>query len=254
VAEEPGDPGGQGALTRRQLELVLRRAAELERSAAPDDLMTAQDAERIGVEAGLSRDAVRQALVELEAGELAATLPPSLVDRVIGARAGVFERAVPGPPQDVRMRVERFMRQQLMQVKRNFGDRMVWTRARGWGPLMLRLLDFSRGHFPAGVEVETRIAQAEADSRVRIRVAVALGERRRDRALAAGIGLLSGSVLAASSWAMLGGHLPAELALTGVGALIATGSLAASRRAYGRDVAAVADTLERFLDSLEHER
>ena len=72
VAEDPDrpeKPESRQKLSRRQLELVLRRAAELERNEADgDELVSAEEVERLGLEAGLSPESLERALVEVRTG------------------------------------------------------------------------------------------------------------------------------------------------------------------------------------------
>lgn len=74
-------------LTRKQVELVLRRAAELEqRDENALDTLTPQELERVADELGMSRDALNQALAESRAGALVAEEERTLLDRVFGGR------------------------------------------------------------------------------------------------------------------------------------------------------------------------
>src|SRR2546430_9509687 len=85
-------------LTREQVELVLRRAAELERGhVAGEALVSAEELTRIADEVGLAPDAIRRALHEVRTGTLVPPASPTVLDRVLGPAQWIIERAVPGP-------------------------------------------------------------------------------------------------------------------------------------------------------------
>ena len=114
-------------LSRQQVDFVLRRAAEIDTSNnqaehAGETALSVQEVLRLGEEAGLPRDAVVQALTEMKRG---AALEPEAgaLTRTLGASQIVVSRLVPGPVEQVRRAVDRFLRDQLMTVRRHHGDR-----------------------------------------------------------------------------------------------------------------------------------
>ncbi|HJZ84246.1 MAG TPA: hypothetical protein VKN99_03705 [Polyangia bacterium] len=249
------DESRRDKLTRTQLELVLRRAAELEQSGGQaDELVSEEEAERAGLEAGLSREALQRALAEVRVGGLAPAAPPTALDRTIGPAALVVERVVPGPLAEVRARVERFLRGQLMRVKRNFGDRVVWQQAQGFWPGLVRAFDWSRQYALAqGVEIESAITEEpDGSGRVRVRMKLDVRALRRTRAGAAAAGLVLGAGAVVSGLFLHA--IASELVVLAAGGGLAGVSVLASRRAYRRDLDRLQIAIERFFDALEHER
>ena len=245
-------------LTKAQLELVLRRAAELEKASgqAGEELVSPEEIQRIGAEAGLSPDALQRALTEVKSGALIPATPPpppTVVDRTIGPSRLMVERVVPGNLDDVRRRVERFLKDQLMEVRRNYGDRVVWRRAEGFWPGFMRAFDFSHQYaLSQGIEIESTVMPAGEPDRVRIRVTIDAAPLRRNRAAGATTGVVAGTALAIGSFFIFPGHLPVELLVAAGGGAAAFGSVVGSRNAYRKDLDRMRDLLERFLDDVEH--
>jgi hypothetical protein len=246
-----------GKLSRPQLEDVLRRAAELESGRAetageedPGAHLDEQDVLRLGVEAGLSEGSLRRALVELRRGELAERESGAL-GFTLGPRQIVVSREVPGPAEPVQRAVDRFLREQLMTVRRHHGERVEWERAQGLWPGLARSLDFARRYaFGPVTRVETLVVgEGEAATSVTFRIDISDMRRHRfTRAL-----LRAG---AAFSIFGLGGvvFFPGfgvndVLALLGGGAA-AGGLFALERRRFEESRAQVALAPERFLDLL----
>ena len=102
-------------LTPTEVQLVLRRAAELERRRDDDDDggLAPAELEELARDAGLSLPAVRQALAEVRAGA-----PPS---PGAGGRALVVTRTLPGSADELQRRLERLLHAQMMRKKRDFG-------------------------------------------------------------------------------------------------------------------------------------
>jgi hypothetical protein len=247
----PGDPKDD-KLSRQQLELALRRAAEIERrEGAPGDMIAISDAERIAAEAGLSPQAVRQALAEVRTGALT---PPSVFDRVLGPRRLVVERVVPGPIEFVRRQVDRFFKDQLMRVKRNFGDRIVWEPAAGFATAMVRAFDWNRQYaIGQGLEIECEVAEQSAGPppRVTVRFLVDVGIQRRHRMGQIAGGAVLGGAMAAGAVPLVG-HLLYEIIAIAGGGTMAVAAVMNARSSFRRDNERVKLALDRFLDSLEH--
>jgi hypothetical protein len=248
----------QDKLTKAQLELVLRRAAELEKASGQtgEELVSPEEIQRIGSEAGLSPEALQRALAEVKSGALVPATPPqppSVVDRTIGPPRMVVERVVPGAIDDVRRRVQQFLKDQLLEIRRNYGDRIVWRRAEGFWPGFMRAFDFSHQYaMSQGIEVESSVTPAGEADRVRIRVSIDAASLRRNRTAAATTGIVAGTALAVGSFFMMPGHLPLELLVAAGGGATAFGSVMGSRNAYRKDLDRMRDVLERFLDDVEH--
>jgi len=245
-----------GKLSRPQLEDVLRRAAELEsgRTGATGGDESAhldeQDVVRLGIEAGLSEGALRRALGEMRRGELMVRDEGPL-GVTLGPGQILVSREIPGPAEPVQRAVDRFLREQLMTVRRHHGERVEWERARGLWPGLARSLDFARRYaFGPVTRVETLVvAEGEAATNVTFRIDVS--EMRRHRFTRA---LLRAG--AAFSLFGLGGvaffpgfGMNDVLALLGGGA-VAGGLFALERRRFEESRALVALAPEKFLDLL----
>jgi hypothetical protein len=248
----------QGRLSRVQIEQVLRRAAELEARQTggeqPDEgeetRLSEQDVLRLGEEAGLSQSSLQNALQELQRGQLVAGERDSL-DRALGARQIVVTRSVPGPAGPVRRAIERFLREQLMTVRRHHGDRVEWERARGLWPGLARSLDFARRYaFGPVTRVETEVI-SEGEQSTLVRFRIDLSELRRHR-------LLRACLRAGAAFSIfgLGGSLffPGfglpDVASLLAGGAAAGGLMALERRRYEENRAFVTLAPERFLDLL----
>src|SRR3978361_653893 len=110
-------------LTRKQVELVLRRAAELEqRDENAPALRPPVDPERVADELGMSQDALHQALAESRAGALVAEEERTVLDRFFGRRIIEARRFVPGNAATLRIAVDQFLQEQGFQLKRNLGQ------------------------------------------------------------------------------------------------------------------------------------
>ncbi len=246
----------QGRLTRSQVEVVLRRAAELEARQPSDDDedaagtgMAEPDLLRLGEEAGLSEGALREALEELRAGKVEAR--QTTLDRALGERQLIVQRTIPGPSAPVARAVERFLRQQLMTIRRHHGHRIEWQRARGLWPGLVRSLAFARQFaFGPVSRVETMVEEVSEDQ-THVTFRIDLAEWRRDRMVrAVGRAVTAfGFFGLGGAWLFPGFGAPDVMALLSGGGL-AGGFMALERKRFieGRDEVAVAPA--RFLDLL----
>jgi hypothetical protein len=255
-------------LSPQEVDYVLRRAAEIDNGStetrrdpdgsdegalAADPRMTADEVVRLGLEAGLRQDAVLSALAEVRRG---ATLAPESgpLARALGGRRIVVSRVVPGPADAVRRAVERFLREQLMTIRRHHGDRVEWERAQGIWPGLLRSLDFSKRYgFSLVNAVETTIVAEGNATAVTFNIDVS--EMRRERMTHMGIrSALAFALVGLGGTALFPGFGLADiLALAGGGAA-ATGIFALERRRYLESRNRVLLAPERFLDLLVHRR
>jgi hypothetical protein len=246
-----------GKLSRPQLEDVLRRAAELEAERADaagsedaaSEHLGEQDVVRLGVEAGLSETSLRKALGEMRRGELAVP-EESALGLTLGPGQIVVSREIPGPAEPVQRAVDRFLREQLMTVRRHHGDRVEWERARGLWPGLARSLDFARRYaFGPVTRVETLVVGEGADTSVTFRIDVS--EMRRHRFTRALLRAGAAFTIFGLGGAALfpGFGMNDLLALLGGGAA-AGGLFALERRRFEESRAMVALAPERFLDML----
>ena len=250
-------------LSPREVDLVLRRAAEID--TAPDELtasgqtagfepgMTADEVVRMGVEAGLRQEAVVAALGELRRGAVVPTAQGALT-RALGPGHIVVSRVVPGPTEPVRRAVDRFLREQLMTVRRHHGDRIEWERAHGIWPGLLRSLDFSKRYgFSLVNHVETTIVSEGDATAVTFRIDVS--EMRRERIAHMGIrSFLAFALIGLGGSALFPGFGLADVLALAGGGVAAGGILALERRRYLESRGRVLLAPERFLDLLVQRR
>jgi hypothetical protein len=249
---------GDERLTPSEVQLVLRRAAELERRERSDEALTAAEVEELAADAGLSTTAVRQALGEVRAGALQPPRPIGALERVLGQRAIVVERTVPGAPAEVQRRLERALRGQSLRKKRDFGARTLWEPAPGWLPALRRALDWaSQVHLGQARELDVVVVAAEPDSgaergpaRSIVRFVVDAGPLQRKVVAGTGLGTVVGLGAAVALWAT---GAPVGLEWMAAAGATAMGSVA-SLRAYRREVSSTATALEHLLDTLEQDR
>ena len=243
-------------LSRKQVDFVLRRAAEIDTPPDQDDdrlsetTLSVQELVRLGEEAGLRRDAIVQALSEMKRG--AAVEPEAgALTRTLGASQIVVSRVVPGPVDAIRRAVDRFLRDQLMTVRRHHGERIEWERAQGIWPGLVRSLDFSKRYaFGLVSRVETIIVE-ESDSQTAVTFQIDLSEMRRERLTHMGLRSAMAFVLLGLGGSAIfpGFGLPDIVALAS-GGVAAGGIFALERRRYLDSRNRVALAPERFLDLL----
>ena len=236
-------------LTSAQVELVLKRAAELEanKRAHHDDAMDASDVERLGQEVGLSPHAISQALTELDRGHL----EPRKVDalqRVLGDPFVSVQRWVPQPPAHVEKALTSFMNEQLMVVDRNHGERVEWIQAAGLFAGLARSVRFAdRYSFGPASRIETVVVPEDEGSSVSFRIEMGAARKQGTSAVA-----LRGLALSGAGALVSQGFGDAVVALVCLAASgMGLGLLLWSERerfAQLRERAVLAP--ERFLDAL----
>ena len=236
-------------LTPRKVQLVLRRAAELDQRAPADEAMSPAEVEALAGEVGLSPAAVRQALAEVRAGAVAEPREPGALERVLGERTIVVERTVSGSAGEVQRRVERALKAQLLRKQRDFGARSIWEHAPGWLPSLRRALDWSRTLPLADARTIDVSIIAAGDGRATVRLAVDVGAMQRQVVAGASLGTIAGIAAALVLWAM---QTPLPLEWLAAAGATAAGSIASVRN-YRQKLTTTETALERLCDSLEHE-
>jgi len=247
-------------LTRPQVDFVLRRAAELDTrsTTALDhsnaDGLTVVEVLRLGEEAGLGDAAVSQALSELRRGVSIEPEESGVVAQALGAGHIVVSRLVPAPLETVRRAVDRFLREQLMTVRRHHGDRIEWERAQGIWPGLVRSLDFSKRYaFSLVSRVETVVA-AEAfggEPETSVTFNIDLHDMRRERLTQMGLrSAMAFALVGLGGAAMFPGFGVPDLVALASGGVAAGGIFALDRRRYLDSRKRVALAPERFLDLL----
>jgi hypothetical protein len=252
-------------LTRREVDFVLRRAAEIDTETstaterASSESLSVGELVRLGEEAGLGREAMAQALTDLRRGAPIEPEEQGALTRTLGASRVVVSRVVGAPIETVRRAVDRFLREQLMTVRRHHGDRIEWERAQGIWPGLVRSLDFSRRYAFALVNrVETVLSEEGTDgSETAVTFNIDLSEMRKERfgqmGLRAGMAFLLFGVGGAL---MAPGSVVYDLVALASGGVAAGGIFALERRRYLESRGRVSLAPERFLDllALRHKR
>jgi hypothetical protein len=225
---------------------VFRRAAELDQRGVLNGKSSLDLAalEQAGVEAGLSRDAIRQALAEVKAGAIEPVRPRT---------RAVVSRTIAMDPDIVEASVEAFMHRQNCRVVRRLDDRTVWRPDHSmWGNIR-RTLDFKRRIVLREVgEVTTCVVPIPGEAgRSHVRFEVDLARVRRGwnvfpaAGAAAGVAGITVAAVLAPGWEVLAA--PGAVALAG-------GAYAGARAGYRGSVRRNVTVIERFLDLLEHGR
>ncbi|MFL5560570.1 MAG: hypothetical protein ACJ79K_03760 [Gemmatimonadaceae bacterium] len=132
AGSDPTAPGTSGvparqSLDRRALDRILKRAGELQVSAAdPAEEMTEEQLIALGQEVGITPQHLRQAIAE-ERTRPALPDEPGFADRWIGPRTVSARRVIRGTREQLLSRLDEWMRrEECLQVKRRLVDRVVW--------------------------------------------------------------------------------------------------------------------------------
>lgn len=243
-------------IDRAALERVLGRAAELQAGGGDTrEVISEADLLEIGREVGLSPEHLRQALAE---ERTRVTLAPEhgVAARLAGPAQAVASRTVAGTPSSVLAALDAWMqREECLQVKRRFGERLTWEpRQDLLGSIMRGVKLGGRGYALARAsEVGATVTAIDA-SRVLVRLDADLTVARRQR-LAGGGALVGGGVAGGSAFAVAAVVanatllvLPLALIPVAVGAGIGY----AVARGHRAQVARLHVALEQVLDRLEH--
>lgn len=244
-------------LTRKEVEFVLRRAAEIDthspatRERASDEALSETELVRLGEEAGLPRAALDQALTEVRRGVPIEPEEEGALARTLGAGRVIVSRVVPARIESVRRAVDRFLRDQLMTVRRHHGDRVEWERAQGIWPGLVRSLDFSKRYaFSLVSRVETVLSQ-ESDGETAVTFNIDVSEMRRERFTQMGLrAAMAFALLGLGGAAMVPGFGVYDIVALAGGGVAAGGIFALERRRYLESRSRVALAPERFLDLL----
>lgn len=248
-----GEAGRQ--LTRRDLESVIRRAAELEAeggSSVPE--LSEQDLVRIAEQVGLSESSVRRALAEHKATGAAGLLADrGFISRLCGPGLLTATRTVSRPADDVRRELEdHFQDNEGLSLIRRTSSSSLWEPDRGVLSSIMRALDaMGRGHHLAkkGQALELRVIPLDEAS-CQVAVTKDMGSERAEWFW--GLGVAAGGSAAALASVFIAG-LPGvpDLAALGTPALLAL-SVGLARTGYRRAVDKMRLILDGLLDRLEH--
>jgi hypothetical protein len=216
-------------LTRDEVARVLHRASEIEAATdglTPGDRYDAEAIELAALEVGLSPAAVRQAVAELRIGALPADAAPTKRadrSRVTTSRFVTQQRLVERPPDAVYAAVDRFLRSQMLELRRRSGDRSLYRPRRDLVASLRRGLDFAGAIKLDGIRTVSLLV-TPADERALVRLEAELASSRANvvagaAGTGAGVALLMG----------VGGALAAEpglvIAAVPAGAAVGAGGL-----------------------------
>jgi hypothetical protein len=238
--------------SRREVEMILRRTAELELHREQSlERTTPAELEKVARELGLSEEALRQAMGEARAGLLVTEDEPGFLDRAFGPALIEAHRHVPGNVAWVRGAVERFLDQQGFQLKRNRGEITEWEPSRTVWTWFKRAFRAGPYRLPRDVDIQVRISEVPGgDHPVLVQLRADTRDLRRSRAITSGVALAVGTGVAATGAALLA--MPVELALWGAGGAVGVGGALLARSSYRGNREQLQTGLERFLDFLEH--
>jgi hypothetical protein len=236
-------------LERAALERVLARAAELQAADADTGELTLTEAQilDVGNEVGIPAKHLRQALAE-ERSRVAVPVERGRVAAMFGAANAYASRTVSGAPAAIFERLDDWMqREELLQVKRRFGDRMAWEPRGGMATEFQRLMNL-KGHgyrLSRAEEVSATVIAVDAERSI-VRLDASLVNVRSHH-------LIGGGAMAAGG-GVTTGVLAALGVMTGVAAIpVAVGLVAGYfiARAHAPAVGAAQLALEQLLDRLE---
>ncbi|MGD2217518.1 MAG: hypothetical protein PVJ64_12215 [Gemmatimonadales bacterium] len=249
------ESGGGRYLTRRDLEAVIRRAAELESSggsAVPE--LSEADVVRIAQDVGLSEANIRRALAEHSSGSERLLADRGLISRLCGSALVTASRTIPRSAEEIAAKLEsHFQLNQSLQLIRRTQHTSLWEPDRSVVASIVRGLDvFGRGYQLAkrGRAVELRVVPL-SDESCQVVLTSDLGNERAGWFW--GFGVAVGMPL---SWVWLafileGGFIPDPWLLATPGIIAATVALA--RVGYRRGAAKMRLILDGLLDRLEHD-
>lgn len=246
---------GEGrALSRREFDAVIRRAAELATSDpdAGEGSLTEAELFRIAGEVGLPEKHVRRALADVRSGIEGGTV----VDRIFGPSSVRAFRVVPAEPEEVAAELDEFLvASQLLQPVRRGVSVLQYRPAVDWASQLARAASFtSRKYYIASAKsVEVQL-EALDEERTLVEILVDPGTRGDDIAGAVfGGGIAGGGAGTLAAWG-LATVTPIGLAV-GVGALLGVGVWSgvayATGRSHKRKLLEVRTELEGVLDALE---
>ena len=258
MSDLPANPDPSRRLARGAVERVLARAAELQgASGEPLEELTEAQVVELAREVGLSAANVRQAIAE-ERTRLAMPESPGQLGGLYGpARIGA-SRTVRGRPTDVLARVDRWMqREECLQVRRRFEERMTWEPRRDLVGSLRRGFNLGgRGYALSRADVVGATVVLVDEGRSLVQLDAELDAARRRALAGSGASVGAGALAAAGivtvatvtgGAALIAGAIGA--ATLGVGTLAGVGVARAQRTLAVR----VQLALEQILDRLEHD-
>jgi hypothetical protein len=229
---------------------VLARAAELQMDAGmpAEGALTEEQLLELGREVGLSQDYLRQAIAE-ERTRITLPTESGVMAALFGSATASAMRVVPGSPERVLAALDSWMqREECLQVKRRFGDRLVWEARRDIVGSIKRGFNIGgRGyHLSRADDVAATVLPAE-EGKSLVRLDALLGEARGSR-VSGSAAAVAGGAAVSTIFAILGVMLPIAL----VPAAIAIPGAWAIGRTHLKTVTRAQLALEQVLDRLEY--
>ena len=250
MAGDSNLPVPSSRLDRGALERVLGRAAELQAgSGEPEETLTEEQILELGKEVGLSPQHLRQALAEERTRVVVPEDDGGIGARLLGgARVGA-SRTVSGRPPEILDAIDAWMqREECLQVKRRFPDRVVWDARRDLLGAARRFFNVGgRGYALSRAHEVAATAVAVNGARTLVRLDADLVPYRRSLARqSAGVSVLG----AASTGVLVALHVMTAVAIAPA-VVVAAGAWYAARGINGRIASAAQLALEQLLDRLE---
>ena len=242
------------ALTRREFDAVIRRAAELASADAEGGEGSLSEIElyRIAGEVGLSESHVRRALAEVRSD----VSDGGVLDRVFGPASLRASRIVDGSSEDLTAEIDEFLvaSRLLQPVRRGVGV-LQYRPAVDWASQLARAASFtSRKYYVASAKsVEVHLERVD-DARTLVDLLVEPGTRGDDVAGAVFVGGVGGGVAGSLTGFALSSVVPLGPAVAlGIGAGAGLWSLIAWAfgRGHKKKLREVQNELEGVLDALE---
>ena len=236
-------------LTGDEVALVLHRAAELDAADADNALVDGYEqaaVEEAALEVGLSPSAVRRAVAELRVGALPAEQPTSRRGRKVASRVVCQQRLVDTPPDAVLAAVDRFMRTQMLELRRRAGDRSLYRQRSDLVASLRRNLDFGGAIKLEGLRT-IDVVVTPADDRTLVRIEADLAASRAN-AVAGGAAV--GSAVAVTT-GVVGALLAEPMLVVGAlpaGAVVGSSGIRMAGSRWRRRRDDVAEVLASLLD------
>ena len=256
----PSNLPARRSLDRTALDRVLARAGELQiQSGDPGDgtaELTEEQLVELGREVGLSPQHLRQAIAE-ERTRVAVPDEGGVVASWFGPASVSASRTVRGTSERVLAATDRWMqREECLQVKRRFSDRITWEASRDFLGRIKRGFNLGgRGYALTRADEVGGTVVAVDDGRVLVRLDATLQTSRSRVATWTGIavgGVVASAVGVVALAAFMGGSLLVA-GLTGSVWTLAGGAAGIGlSRAHRRQLARMQLALEQILDQLEH--
>jgi hypothetical protein len=255
LPDRPNEPMGENLPARRltatEVELVLRRAVELQARESDARLSAAEGMSegeliRIGEELGLSPRHIQQALAETSAEPQSGE---GFFGRSFGPGTVKVSRLIRRSADDARADLDSYFRErECMVVHRRFPDRIVYTQGSGVSTVLQKAAAQMGGKYKLLDVRAVEIGVQEVDERS-CYVALAVDLRGPRAGFAAG-GLVTGGGGGAAAAAFLGIAVAPPAALLGLPILAA--SYWGARALYQQSLGRMRGQLESLLDRLEH--